>query len=207
MAMSDANAQWFYAVGQEQKGPVSADQLRSLLASGEVGRDTLVWNSSMSEWTPLGRTGFLGAGPSSFAPPPPPPPGYAAPAGYAAPGGSFAAAPPAPNFQQAISLCFSKYATFTGRATRPEYWWFYLFTFLLTQGLAVIETVVGSPGVLSGLASLAVLVPMLSAGARRLHDTDRSGWWQLLWFVPIVGWIVVIVFLCQRGTEGANRFG
>ena len=205
--MSDANAQWFYAVGQEQKGPVSADQLRALLASGAIGRDTLVWNSSMSEWTPLGHTAFVGAGPSSFAPPPPPHPGYATPAGYGAPGGAYAAAPPSPNFQQAISLCFAKYATFAGRATRPEYWWFYLFTFLLTQGLAVIEAVVGSPGILSGLASLAVLVPMLSAGARRLHDTDRSGWWQLLWFVPLVGWIVVIVFLCQRGTDGANRFG
>ena len=203
--MSDANAQWFYALGQEQKGPVSADQLRSLLAAGAIGRDTLVWTSTMSEWTPLGRTEFVGAGSSSFAPPPPP--GYAGPAGYTGASGSFGAALPAPDFQQAIRICFAKYATFSGRATRPEYWWFYLFTFLVTQGLALIETVLGSVGVLSGLAGLALVVPTLAAGTRRLHDTDRSGWWQLLWFVPLVGCLVVFVLVGQRGTEGANRFG
>ncbi len=98
------------------------------------------------------------------------------------------------NFQDSIKICFTKYADFSGRASRPEYWWFFLFNFLVSAGLAMF-----SQG-LSSLFSLATLVPRLAVGARRLHETNRSGWWQLLWLVPVVGWIVIIIFLAQEAS-------
>lgn len=102
-------------------------------------------------------------------------------------------------FSESIGTCFSKYAVFNGRASRSEYWWWALFTFLasLASGIAS-ET-------LSALFSLAILLPSLAVGARRLHDTDRSGWFLLLWFVPIVGWIILLVWAAQEGKE-PNRF-
>ena len=103
-------------------------------------------------------------------------------------------------FVESIKICFSKYADFTGRATRSEFWWWTLFTFLAT-----IATGYFSPAV-SGLFSLVTLLPSLAVGARRLHDTDRTGWLQLLWFIPIIGWIILLVWLIQKGKE-PNRFG
>lgn len=94
-------------------------------------------------------------------------------------------------FQEAIRVCFSKYADFNGRATRSEYWWFFLFTVLVSIALSMISPLI------SGLFSLGTLLPSIAAAARRLHDTGRSGWWQLIVLVPLVGLIVIIVFLAQ----------
>ncbi|WP_306602566.1 DUF805 domain-containing protein [Azonexus sp.] len=102
-------------------------------------------------------------------------------------------------FGESISTCFSKYATFDGRATRSEYWWFALFTFLASVILGMISETA------SGVFSLAVLLPSLAVGARRLHDTDRSGWFLLLWLLPIIGWIVLLFFATQESKE-PNRF-
>jgi uncharacterized membrane protein YhaH (DUF805 family) len=102
-------------------------------------------------------------------------------------------------FGESISTCFSKYATFDGRATRSEYWWFALFTFLVSAILGMISETA------SGVFSLAVLLPSLAVGARRLHDTDRSAWFLLLWLLPIVGWIVVLFFAVQESKD-PNRF-
>ncbi|MFA6179245.1 MAG: DUF805 domain-containing protein [Candidatus Methylopumilus sp.] len=104
-------------------------------------------------------------------------------------------------FSESIQACFSKYADFNGRAKRPEYWWFALFTLLVSLGLGIVSDIV------SALFSLATLLPSLAVGARRLHDTKRSGWWQLLWLVPVIGWIVIIVFLVQEGSTEANEYG
>jgi len=105
------------------------------------------------------------------------------------------------NFQTSVQTCFKKYADFNGRASRSEYWWFALAMFLVSLVLAVISST------LVNLFSLATLLPSLAVGARRLHDTDRSGWWQLLWIIPVIGWIVMIVFLVQQGQTEDNRFG
>jgi len=104
-------------------------------------------------------------------------------------------------FTQSIQTCFAKYADFNGRAIRPEYWWFALFTFLLGAVTGIVSDV------LYAIASLATLLPSLAVGARRLHDTNRSGWWQLLWIIPVIGWIVMIVFLAQEGESTDNQFG
>jgi uncharacterized membrane protein YhaH (DUF805 family) len=108
------------------------------------------------------------------------------------------------NFVDSIKTCFAKYADFNGRAKRPEFWWYTLFIFLVSIALSVLTHHNQS---VSGLFSLATLLPSLAVGARRLHDTDRSGWWQLLWILPVIGWIIMIVFQATAGQAGDNRFG
>jgi uncharacterized membrane protein YhaH (DUF805 family) len=108
------------------------------------------------------------------------------------------------DFVTAVKTCFAKYVTFKGRAIRSEYWWFALFN----VGVSVIAGLIdGSAHILSTLVDLALLLPGIAVGVRRLHDTDRSGWWWLIVFVPFVGIVVMIVFMCLKGSEGANRFG
>jgi uncharacterized membrane protein YhaH (DUF805 family) len=102
-------------------------------------------------------------------------------------------------FTESIRTCFSKYATFEGRASRSEYWWFMLFVLLVGAGTAMISID------LSNLFHLATLLPSLAAACRRLHDTNRSGWLQLIMLIPLVGWLVLIYLLVQKPTE-PNRF-
>jgi uncharacterized membrane protein YhaH (DUF805 family) len=96
-------------------------------------------------------------------------------------------------FSESISTCFSKYAMFDGRASRSEFWWFFLFTFLVSAATSSVNET------LSGLFSLGVLLPSLAVGARRLHDVNKSGWFLLLWLIPIIGWIILIVWAVQEG--------
>lgn len=103
-------------------------------------------------------------------------------------------------FQEAIKLCFQKYADFNGRAKRPEFWWFALFMFLASLILGIVSSM------LSGLFSLTVIVPSLAVGARRLHDIGRSGWWQLIWLVPVIGWIILIYWCVQEGDAATNEY-
>ena len=100
------------------------------------------------------------------------------------------------------------YVGFEGRAHRTELWMFFLVSFIISIILSVIDSVLGfeSAGIRS-LYSLVVLLPTLAVGMRRLHDTDRSGWWLLLWLIPILGWIPLIIFYCLDGTPGSNQFG
>ena len=103
-------------------------------------------------------------------------------------------------FFESIKTCFSKYAEFNGRASRPELWWWVLFVFLASAAASIL-----SPA-LSGLFSLAVLLPNFAVAARRLHDTDRSGWLQLVMLIPLLGWLLLIYWCVQEGKE-PNRFG
>lgn len=106
-------------------------------------------------------------------------------------------------FSNAISTCFKQYAQFSGRAPRSEYWYFILFSMLVFLACALVD----NTGTLSGLAGLAFIVPQFAAASRRLHDTDHSGWWQLLSLVPVVGPIVLIVWLATKSDVGTNRYG
>lgn len=106
-----------------------------------------------------------------------------------------------------------KYADFSGRARRSEYWYFALFFILICIGLVFIDGLIGTVrpevgiGILTGLFILAMLVPSLAVTVRRLHDTDRSGWWYFIQLVPLVGPIVLFVFTVQDSQAGTNRFG
>jgi len=106
------------------------------------------------------------------------------------------------DFTTAVKTCLAKYVGFAGRARRSEYWYFTLF-------LVVVSVALGAAGLeqVGSFFSVVTLLPSLAVGVRRLHDTDRSGWWLLLFLVPLVGMIVLIVWFVRRGTPGANRFG
>jgi uncharacterized membrane protein YhaH (DUF805 family) len=115
------------------------------------------------------------------------------------------------SFGDAISTCFSKYGTVAGRAARPEYWWFFLFTIIVSVIASVADALTGQTwdsgyGPISTIAGLALLLPSIAVGARRLHDTGRSGWWQLLFLIPCVGTIVLIVMFCQAGQPHPNKY-
>ena len=104
-------------------------------------------------------------------------------------------------------VCWKKYVEFSGRARRREFWLFFLFNILAGIVAGVLDLVLGTGRMLNSAYSLAVFLPGIAVSIRRLHDTDRSGWWYLLVFLPIIGWIVLFVFDCLDSTPGDNRFG
>ena len=101
-----------------------------------------------------------------------------------------------------------EYFNFSGRATRSEFWYFMLFVLLFGIVITLIEVIMGTydSGILSLIFNLALLFPSLAVSTRRLHDTNRSGWWNLIMLVPIIGIIVLIVFYCQDSKED-NKYG
>jgi uncharacterized membrane protein YhaH (DUF805 family) len=106
-----------------------------------------------------------------------------------------------------------KYAVFSGRSRRKEYWYFVLFTVLISIALNIIDGLTGpydswaGVGLFSGIFGLAILIPSITVSVRRLHDIDRTGWWVLISLVPLIGWIVLLVFHVQDSTPGSNRYG
>jgi uncharacterized membrane protein YhaH (DUF805 family) len=118
-------------------------------------------------------------------------------------------------FGEAVRVCFGKYADFTGRATRPEFWWFALFTLLVGVGASILLAIGFRAGagaavfvaVVIALCYLALLLPYLAVMVRRLHDTSRSGWWWFISLIPFVGGIVLLVLLASVGTAGPNAYG
>lgn len=113
------------------------------------------------------------------------------------------------NFTTAVSTCLRNYVGFSGRARRSEYWYFYLFTIGVAVVAAILDAVI-VPGSQSQpietVTSLALLLPSIAVGVRRLHDIDRTGWWLLIVFT-IIGIFVLLYWACVKGTDGANRFG
>jgi uncharacterized membrane protein YhaH (DUF805 family) len=103
------------------------------------------------------------------------------------------------NFLDAVKVCFTKYADFNGCASRPEFWWWVLFTAVASAALQSVSRD------LSAAFSIATFLPGIAVTARRLHDTDRSGWLQLLWLIPIIGWILLIIWCAEPGKP--NRYG
>jgi len=118
-------------------------------------------------------------------------------------------------FGEAVGSALTKYATFSGRARRAEYWWFALFNILVKLAAGIADHLfiqshafgAGGSGPISLLTSLALLLPGLALGFRRLHDVGRSGWWWLLVLIPIIGWIVLFYWSVSRGDAGPNAYG
>ena len=103
------------------------------------------------------------------------------------------------NFGQAISSCLSKYATFSGRASRPEFWWFFLFQILISLAASMLGEAI------NGLVALGLLLPALAVGTRRLHDIGKSGWWQLL-TLTVIGLLLLIYWWVQPAVEDGNGY-
>ena len=121
---------------------------------------------------------------------------------------------PMVNFGTAVKLGFQRYVDFSGRSTRAEYWWWGLFSVVVSFALFIADTLTGNSstfgwmgGLLDTLFTLATIIPSLALSVRRLHVITRTGWWLLLLFVPVIGWIVLIVWAIKRGDGGPNKYG
>ena len=110
-------------------------------------------------------------------------------------------------------LALKKTAPFNGRSRRREYWFFGLFYVIFVIALAFLDGLAGTfdqasgAGLFSSIFALALFIPSLAVAVRRLHDTDRSGWWLLLSLIPLIGVIVLLVFVLMDGTSGDNQYG
>ena len=100
-----------------------------------------------------------------------------------------------------ISVLKDNFISFEGRASRSEYWWFYLFFVILVVGANVINPL------LSNVALLALFLPMLGVSFRRMHDINKTAWWLLVGFIPVLGTLGLIYLFAQKGTEGENQYG
>ncbi len=166
-------ATWFYVENDTRIGPVSHDEVQRLIGAGQIRPDTLVWQDGMADWV---------AANSQFeftnTPPGVPP---AAPGGAQTGADGLYVGAPARGFGEAISVCFSKYVGFSGRASRSEFWFWALFTLIAGFITGLLDGLffggMGEISPLNSLFSLATFLPGLAVGFRRLHDTGRSGWW------------------------------
>jgi uncharacterized membrane protein YhaH (DUF805 family) len=132
--------------------------------------------------------------------PPPPPP----PASYGG-GASQPMSNPLVGYWKRVIL--ERYAQFTGRATRPEFWWYFLANVIVYIVLNILIAIASIFWVLYVIYALAVLIPGFAVGIRRLHDTNKSGWWLLIGLIPLIGAIVLIVFWATEGNPGPNNYG
>ena len=230
---------WYFVIDKNRQGPVEEQEMKDLVSRGVIKTDTPVWKDGMQIWEPA-RDHFT----------------FANYAGARNTNVLYHNAP-ARGFISAVSTCFHKYVTFSGRASRSEYWYFFLFSFItgIAAGLTDMSLVAVDMALFSmepnlaadlapasSLASLALFLPGLAVMFRRLHDIDRTGWWAsgsiaVLWFgLPTAGilglfafdtrapaimsWLTtlfivgilvylltMLIFLCQRGDSGKNRFG
>lgn len=115
------------------------------------------------------------------------------------------------SIDDAVEICLRKYAVFRGRARRSEYWWFVVFTSLVATFASVIDAIIGTQfartGLLQVLATLALLLPSLAVGVRRLHDLDQSGWWLLLLIIPVLGALILMLAFFVRDSGPDNQYG
>lgn len=230
-------AAWYYLVGQDRQGPMDAGDIVRLIGSGDISGDTLVWRKGLSGWEPASNHFSFGSEADvpppvdQVAPPradtrpitpipgpsatpvsdqtPAPSPAYgAAPAnGQIGPDGLYVGAP-SREFVEAAKVCLSKYATFSGRASRSEFWFFYLFYILIVMVAQVIDIAIiaaiaasGVPffiPIFSFIVILGMILPQLAVSWRRLHDIDRTGWWlggamlaSIAFYAVIIGFVVV----------------
>lgn len=108
-------------------------------------------------------------------------------------------------FSESIATCFSKYATFSGRASRSEYWWFAFFCLLIQVIGAIDEKLKLGMEIIFGIVYLAIIIPCIAVATRRLHDINKSGWWQLL-TLTIIGVFILLYWFTKESDAGENRF-
>ena len=193
-------ADWYYANNGVEQGPIAREDFAALVRDGTVGPETLVWTNTLPQWEPAYKhvDGVRAARPA-----PPRPGDAAAVAGqrdYRRQSG----------LGDAFRQFFNRYVQFGGRSNRGEFWYWQLDNILIALALGILDSVVfgvDSTGILGGLWGLATLIPSFALNARRLHDIDKSGWWQLLGLIPIIGWIILLVWFCRAPAPTPNRFG
>ncbi len=112
-------------------------------------------------------------------------------------------------FVEAVKMALQQnYCNFEGRSSRSEYWWFVLFNFILSAVISLVFSFSQTVElIMSGVVSLALLLPGLGLAVRRLHDTGRSGWWLFLALIPIVGAVILLIWMIQPSQEHPNQYG
>lgn len=106
-----------------------------------------------------------------------------------------------------VDVLKNQYADFNGRAIRSQFWYFVLFSFIISFVLGIVDDMLFGRQILSMIFNLAVLIPSIAIAVRRLHDLGKTGWWYLLIFVPLIGIIVLIVWFCIKGQTTKNQYG
>ena len=109
-------------------------------------------------------------------------------------------------FSDAIRSGFDHYFKFDGRASRSEFWWWVLFAILVSIAANIVDAIIGAQ-IFSFLVALGLFLPGLSMAIRRLHDTGRSGWWILIGLIPLIGFIVLLIFYLEQGNPAPNEYG
>jgi uncharacterized membrane protein YhaH (DUF805 family) len=109
-------------------------------------------------------------------------------------------------FSEAVKSGFDHYTTFDGRASRAAYWWWFLFAIIAAIAASILDAIIGST-IIAILVSLGLLLPNISVGIRRLHDINKTGWWILIGLIPLIGFIILIIFYVQQGDAGPNDYG
>lgn len=190
------STQWYYAVEGASVGPVDQSEFDSLVAAGTIRNETLVWQEGMDDWLPYGRAGGQSA---------------AQPAATVPPVMGDARDPAradANTFVGALKDGFARYVDFRTRSTRSQFWWWMLWSLLIGFAAAILDAALGmgDSGPVNLLTSLAMLLPSIAVSIRRLHDIGRTGWWYLMVIVPLIGWIVLLIFFCTK-SQGDNKWG
>lgn len=205
---------WYYAVDNEQRGPVGQDEVSALIRTGEIGPETMVWCEGMAEWA-TARSSL----PGDFVPQSwvdgmsapatqPQPPSFARGNASGAHGSHYHPT----QFGNVVTTVFSRYVIFQGRARRSEYWYWILFIVLASIALAFVDGAIfgfeeDDIAVLGPLFSVGTFLPSLAVGFRRMHDLGRSAWWLLLGFIPLIGTLILIYWFVQRGDAHDNQYG
>jgi len=187
---------WYYAVEGASVGPVSEEEFKALIAAGTIHSDTLVWQEGMDDWLPFGRAdNQIGSGP--------------VPPLNAVGNTQDPARADANTFVGALKDGFARYVDFGTRSTRSQFWWWALWSIVIGIIASIIDAIIGfgDSGPANLLTSLALLLPSIAVAIRRLHDIGRTGWWYLFVFLPVIGWILLIVFFCTKTQENANQWG
>jgi uncharacterized membrane protein YhaH (DUF805 family) len=188
--------EWYYAVEGTSHGPISETEFSRLVAEGTVRSDTLVWQEGMEDWLPYGRANTDAAAQAL------PPRARLSESGDPA-------RADVNTFLGALKDGFARYVDFKTRSTRSQFWWWTLWSILISIGSAILDVAIGAgdSGPVNLLTSLAMFLPTIAVSVRRLHDIGRRGWWLLIWFIPIIGWIVLIVFHCTKSQPEPNAWG
>lgn len=202
-------ATYYVAVNGQHTGPFTVEQLAGM----NLTPYTLVWNDSMINWTEAGKVAELQS--LIYAPQPShqQQPLYQQQGGYQYPQVNQRTV----GFGEAIKLFFSNYATFYGRSSRSEFWFAWLFNFLVSFGISFLGTIFSIAArsleiyylftALVWIYSLIVFVPNLAICWRRLHDTGKSGGWYFIGLIPIIGWILMLVWFCTESQPYENEYG
>lgn len=225
--MTNTKKTWWYAIGQEKIGPCSSSELIALVTQGKLFPDTLVWKEGMPDWVPASRIKGLWQklppAPAQWSESPAPlnrllsasaesaesdqdtspsrfPEDFPAPHwGDENEGTQEPPQPESITFKAAVFRCFKKYSDFSGRASRAEYWYFFLFNILINTPLEILIRNTGgkesSFNAVAGVITLILFLPNLAVATRRLHDTGRSGWWITFLGIATALSIMAFVFM------------